>query len=244
MKSISFLAFAIAITSVTTVAQTSGAKTRIAECKLSQRMLNKATRVDMQAKQASEDDVVVSDSQMVANTQSDTPSTEGEATGNGKAASKPVDPSVIAAQQKLDKLYEQKSSMANSERLSIQEVGLRPETVKKTHNFFELKPKPARSPRIYVDPSTGIINFKVEKGLLKDNILALLNETREAKAENLHWAIAPHKEKAEYWITGRSMVEIAQALVGHHKTPEPVKIGLFINGVIAVYYESNKEFAQ
>lgn len=109
-------------------------------------------------------------------------------------------------------------------------------------SYFDINPSYGNSSRFNVDPATGVISFLVTKGLLQDNVIALLNATKGSSSEKLIWAVNDHEEATDYWISGQSMREVAQALVEYHESPEQVKFGLFTNGIVAIYYQSDEEY--
>lgn len=131
-------------------------------------------------------------------------------------------------------------------RYPVKKVGLKALPVQKSHKFFDLKPSSALSipDRLYVDPDTGMINFELKKGKLKDNIITFVNETRGVRSENMIWAVAPYKVAANMWVSGRTTEDVMQQIVGPYKTPSQVKFGLYTNKMFAVFYENDKEFNQ
>ena len=130
----------------------------------------------------------------------------------------------------MEMLAEEVNLTSNSNALDVQ------------YSYFELKPASLLSDRIYIDPDNGDINFHITKGPLKDNVIALLNETRGGSKDKLIWAVADHEEAIDYWVTRQTIKEIAQALVQYHTSPEQVKFGLYTNGIVSIYYPSDKEF--
>ena len=115
----------------------------------------------------------------------------------------------------------------------------RPKQIEAPYAYFDLKPDTALSKRIYVDERTGLIHFNVLHGSLKNNFESLMSETRKTK--HLIWKVGNHKVYSDYWVTGKSMFEIANNIVSPYNKPNQIMFGAFIGDTVGVFYADEKE---
>lgn len=92
------------------------------------------------------------------------------------------------------------------------------------------------SERVFIDKNDGLLYFHLRKGSLKENIYALLSSTR-AEQPVMSGISDNHKVSATIWVSGKSVLDILDAILISYEEPYPIVADPYSNRIVEVKYD-------